>query len=119
MLKHLTISSLLVIFMFTACGDRKEPPKSMSSGMKCGAGKCGANAVDGNSLLHKKRVNMLSQMREDDTRKKCVENAKSTKAMYDCVRDAKTGSLTLKCGSSKPQSSQSIMKCAVGKCGAN
>ena len=107
------------LFTLSSCTDKKEPPKSMSSGMKCGAGKCGANAVNGNLILQKKKKNILSQMRSDDTRKTCVQNAKTTKAVYNCVRDKKTDRLSLKCGTAQQKSIQSIMKCAAGKCGAN
>ena len=88
----------LIILTFSGCSEKKEPPKTVGSGMKCGAGKCGANMFDSNSALDKKKKNILSQMREDDKRKDCVMGAKSTKEAYNCVRDAQTNKLSLKCG---------------------
>ena len=105
---------VVTILFFTGCSEKKEPPKSVGSGMKCGAGKCGANMFDGNSALAKKKKNILSQMREDDSRKDCVIAASNTKALYDCVRDPKSKKMSLKCGSNQPQ--ESAMKCAAGKC---
>ena len=106
----------LIILAFSGCNEKKEPPKTVGSGMKCGAGKCGANMFDGNSALEKKKKNMLSQMNENDNRKDCVITAKNTKDVYDCVRDETSGKLSLK----YPQKSMpkgSTMKCGVGKCG--
>lgn len=77
--------------------------------MKCGAGKCGTNMSDGNSALLKKKKNILTQMSESDSRKDCVLKAKTTKAVYDCVRNAETGMMSLKCGS----------KADAMKCGNN
>ena len=105
----------LIIFTFSGCDDKKEIPKSVGSGMKCGAGKCGANMFDGNSALDKKKKNILSQMREDDTRKECVIGAKSTKEAYDCVRDKETKKMTLKFGLDTTKK-EPAMKCGVGKC---
>ncbi|MCW9026852.1 MAG: hypothetical protein OQJ77_06000, partial [Thiovulaceae bacterium] len=75
---------------------------------------------DGNSALDKKKKNILSQMREDDTRKSCVISAKTTKELYDCVREKDGKRLTTKCGDTNAQptmQSDSAMKCAPGKCG--
>lgn len=116
-----TLSACL-LFM-SACSDEQKISKSSAPGMKCGAGKCGANMFDGNGALVKKKKNIFSQMRKDDPRQNCVKNAKSTKKLYDCVRDPKTHIMTLKCGEGKcgatmkPQ--KSVMKCGVGKCGAS
>ena len=58
--------SLLSVFIMTSvlsgC-DKKESKQESMGSMKCGAGKCGINMMDGNSLLIKKKVNILSQMR--------------------------------------------------------
>ena len=117
MFKYILLSSLLVL-AFSGCEEKKEPPKTIASGMKCGAGKCGANMFDGNSALDKKKKNLLSQMREDDTRKDCVIAALSTKEAYNCVRDTKTQKMTLKCCSNTP-SKEPAMKCGAGKCGSS
>jgi len=114
--------SILVLFL-SACSDEKRTTKSSAPGMKCGAGKCGANMFDGNAALSKKKKNILAQMREDDPRKNCVKMAKTTKKMYDCVRDPKTHIMTLKCGEGKcgvamPEP-KPAMKCGAGKCGGS
>ena len=115
MIKSLLLSTLILV-AFSGCGEKKEPPKTVGSGMKCGAGKCGANMFDGNSALDKKKKNILSQMREDDNRKDCVIGAKSTKEAYNCVRDAQTNKLSLKCGTDVMKK-EPAMKCGPGKCG--
>ncbi len=97
------------------------PKASLTEGgMKCGAGKCGANMVDGNSVVAKKKKNMLSQMRENDPRKTCVLNASTTKALYNCVRNPKNKQLLTKCGTGKcgNATEEITMKCGVGKCGS-
>ncbi len=115
----LTLFSLLLL---NGCGEKKEQ-KSSAPGMKCGAGKCGANMFDGNSALAKKKRNILSQMRENDSRKDCVKSAKSTKVVYDCVREIGGKKLSMKCGSGKCGDSiksakpEATMKCGAGKCG--
>ncbi len=120
---------LLIIFMvfFVACGDKKEETSS-APGMKCGAGKCGANMFDGNSALAKKKKNILSQMRKDDPRKDCVAKATTTKATYNCVREPGGEKLTMKCGVGKcgagvsvpkVKKKESSMKCGTGKCGSS
>ncbi len=119
----IAVAGLFVIFL-AACsdGNNADTKKSLTeSGMKCGAGKCGANMADGNTLLAKKQRNILAQMRKDDPRKECVLKAASTKALYDCVRDPKTGKLTTKCGAGKcgaAMQATPAMKCGAGKCGA-
>ena len=121
MFKLLIISSILIIF--SACSDEKKVPSSATSGMKCGAGKCGANMFDGKGALAKKKKNILRQMREDDPRKECVINANRTKEVYDCVRSPKTKRMTLKCGNGKcgsdTKKSEPVMKCGAGKCGSD
>ncbi len=101
--------ALTALLVFGACENKE---KVSETKMKCGGGKCGANMFDSNSALAKKKKNILSQMREGDGRKKCVIKAKTTKVLYDCVRDPKTGKMSLKCGGEGKS-----MKCAAGKCG--
>ena len=113
---------LLILILLGAYGEAKEEREV--PGMKCGAGKCGANMFDGNAALAKKKRNMLSQMREDDPRKDCVIRAASTKAAYDCVRDPNGKKLILKCGSGKcgtgkDRDKMPAMKCGAGKCGSS
>jgi hypothetical protein len=86
--------SVLVFSLFMAgCSDKeKQQEESLTdSGMKCGAGKCGASMVNGNSIVEKKKKNILSQMKADDSRKDCVLGANTTKALYNCLRDPKSG----------------------------
>lgn len=113
----LLLTSLLLI----SCGDKKEAKST--PGMKCGAGKCGANMFDGNSALAKKKANILRQMREDDPREACVKSATTTKDAYNCVREKDGKKLTMKCGAGKCGTSkvqeESAMKCGAGKCGAS
>ena len=102
----------IALFSFWGCDFKKveEGNAPKQSAMKCGAGKCGASMIDDNSVLEKKKKNILAQMRSDDTRKKCVQSARTTKTMYDCLRDKNTKRLTKKCASE--------MKCGAGKCGS-
>ena len=113
---------LLFALFISGCSDEKKVTKTTAPGMKCGAGKCGANMFDGNAALVKKKKNILRQMRENDPRKGCVKAAKSTKALYDCVRDPKTKKMTLKCGLGKcgtaMKTPKPVMKCGAGKCGS-
>ena len=116
MVKKATIAALtLLVLGAGGCGEKKEESSNVP-GMKCGAGKCGANMFDGNSALAKKKKNILAQMAEEDGRKDCVISAKTTKALYDCVRDPISGKLSLKCGSEKKEAA---MKCGAGKCGSS
>ena len=121
MVKTKLIFILLVVLFFISCGDKKEAEST--PGMKCGAGKCGANMFDGNSALAKKKANILRQMRDDDPRETCVKNAKTTKDAYNCVREPNGKKLTLKCGVGKcgtaKEQEESSMKCGAGKCGAS
>ncbi len=117
------ILSILLLLLLSSCSDEKQVPYgSASSGMKCGAGKCGANMFDGKGALAKKKKNILRQMREDDPRKKCVIDAKTTKELYNCVRSPQTKRMTLKCGEGKCGSEMKTpkpaMKCGAGKCGS-
>ena len=124
----LTFTITLLLVLATGCNNRDDNEKSnnpAAGGMKCGAGKCGANMFDGNAALVKKKKNVTLQMRDDDPRRDCVAKAKSTKAVYECVRDPKTGKLTKKCGVGKCGSAMqkdaatSGMKCGAGKCGSD
>lgn len=116
----MTTAIAFVVLSLVGCGEKQE--ERSVSGMKCGAGKCGANMFDGNAALAKKKRNILSQMRDDDSRKTCVLEAKTTKVLYACIRDPKSNKLTTKCGSNKcgesmDQTVQESMKCGAGKCG--
>jgi len=114
------LSSMLLLLLLLGTGqgcssDRDERAKSSDSAgstMKCGAGRCGAGMAGGNIVLAKKRMSILSQMREDDTRRDCVAKAQNTKALYDCVRDPEEGRLSIKCGVMK----EGEMRCGAGKC---
>ncbi len=110
---NLMVASLL---LFSGCSGEKKERKKEVAGMKCGAGKCGANMFDGNRALAKKRSNILKQLSQDDPRVECVKTAKTTKALYDCVRNPMSGKLSLKCGSTTDTGG---MKCGDGKCGAS
>ena len=118
------ILSITLLLLLSGCSDEKKVPEgSASSGMKCGAGKCGANMFDGKGALAKKKKNILRQMRDNDPRKECVIGAKTTKEAYKCVRSPETNKMTLKCGegkcgNAKDQKKMPAMKCGAGKCGA-
>lgn len=116
--KLLIISAVLLVLL-SGCNEKKDEV-AKAPGMKCGAGKCGANMFDGNSALAKKKKNILSQMREDDARKDCVIGAKTTKEAYECVRDD-SGKLSTKCGTDNMKeentTKEPAMKCGAGKCG--
>ena len=92
MRQKITIT-LLSLALLTSCGSDKKEKSLTEGGMKCGAGKCGSSMVDGSSLLAQKKKNILDQMKKDDKRKDCVLKAKTTKVLYDCIRDEKTGRL--------------------------
>lgn len=111
---------LIVMLAVSGCGDKEDrESKDKVSGMKCGAGKCGANMFDGNSALAKKKKNILSQIRENDPRKDCVIKAKTTRETYDCVRNPYTSKLTIKCGNGAMAERSSVMRCGGGKCGGS
>jgi len=121
MRKKIVNALLAASLLFVAgCGEKKEK-KSQVAGMKCGAGKCGANMFDSNKALGKKKKNILDQLAKEDPRRDCVKKAKSTKILYDCVRNPMSGRLSLKCGSSvaNDASNGGGMKCGTGKCGAS
>ena len=118
-MRKLSSVAIVALLLFSGCSSEKEKKKSDVAGMKCGAGKCGANMFDSNKALSKKRKNILDQLKEDDPRKDCVLKAKTTKTLYDCVRNPMTGRLSIKCGSSADLQSGGGMKCGDGKCGAS
>ena len=107
---------LTTILVLSGCADRQKQESITQSGMKCGAGKCGASMMNGSALLVKKKMNILNQLQEDDSRRECVLNATSTKALYDCVRAEDTGRLSKDETTTQPMT-QSAMKCGSGKCG--
>ncbi len=113
--KFLFLSSTLLLL--NACTGEKQKESITEGGMKCGAGKCGASMVDGSAVLVKKKMNILNQLKEDDTRRECVLDAKTTKALYDCVRVEETGRLSTKCSSDNTKKPEA-MKCETGKCGS-
>lgn len=99
----LTITAFAALLAFSACSDRNKSSEDAptAGAMKCGAGKCGANMVSSNSELAKKQRAILGQMSQDDPRMGCVMNAKTTEALYECVRDPKTGKLTMEYGATE------------------
>ena len=115
--------TLLVIFIMSGCTDKEKKDAVTESGMKCGPGKCGASMIDGSAVLVKKKMNILKQLAEDDTRRECVLRSGSTKELYDCVRVEETGRLSTKCSAdnTKHATKKEIpsMKCAPGKCGSD
>ena len=113
------ITTLLLV-LSTGCNDRDDTEKGasgMSAGMKCGAGKCGANMFDGNAAVAKKKANIIKQMEANDPRRDCVANAQTSKEVYNCVRDPETGKLSKNFSGEAVQ--ESSMKCGAGKCGAS
>jgi hypothetical protein len=117
----LAISIISMLFVISGCsGEKKE--SITEGGMKCGPGKCGASMVDGSATLVKKKMNILNQLSDEDDRRACVLQSMSTKALYDCVRVAKTGRLSTKCAADNtkqlPKKEFREMKCAPGKCGS-
>jgi len=112
MIKTVLLAAITLL-VINGCGEKEG--RGTSAQMKCGTGKCGTNMFDGNSALAKKKKNILSQMSKEDTRRQCVIGAKTTKLLYDCVRNPKTQKLSLKCGS---DINKSGMKCGAGKCGS-
>ncbi|AKF24627.1 hypothetical protein YH65_03910 [Sulfurovum lithotrophicum] len=121
------------ILLLTGCSDKEKNKSLTEGGMKCGAGKCGSSMVDGSAVLVKKKMNILDQIKKEDKRRDCVLKAKTTKALYNCVRDPETGRLTIR-ENNKTESfenkitlekkekkvpikvSNGSMKCEAGKC---
>jgi len=120
----LSLSLLTLTLLFTGCTDKDDKKSLTEGGMKCGAGKCGSSMVDGSAVLVKKKMNILDQMTKEDKRRDCVLKAKTTKALYNCVRDPETGRLTIDDKSKTfkavekkaPEKEEPAMKCAAGKC---
>ena len=120
----LILSSTLLLL--NACSGEKQKESITEGGMKCGAGKCGASMVDGSAVLVKKKMNILDQLTESDTRRDCVLNATTTKALYACVRVTETGRLSTKCSTDNTQpkiapkkETTSSEKCEAGKCNSD
>jgi len=88
---------LLISLSLSGCSGEKQKESITEGGMKCGPGKCGASMVDGSAVLVKKKMNILNQLKEEDTRRNCVLKATTTKELYACVRVEKTGRLSTKC----------------------
>jgi len=116
---------LISLALLAGCSDKKKTKSLTQSGMTCGAGKCGANAANGSALLVKKKMNILDQMKKDDNRRDCVLKAKTTKALYACVRVNETGRLSTKCSTDNtqpkvaPKKETSPAKCEAGKCSSD
>ncbi len=123
--KILSLSLLTITLILSGCSDKEKEKSLTEGGMKCGAGKCGSSMVDGSAVLVKKKVNILDQMKKDDKRRDCVLKAKTTKALYNCVRDPKTGRMTVNgnvhaapstAKKALKKEANSTMKCQAGKC---
>ena len=70
-------SSLAITLLFSAllvsgCSDKEQKESITEGGMKCGPGKCGASMVDGSAILVKKKMNILNQLSDGDSRRECV-----------------------------------------------
>jgi len=89
-----TLYMILLIFLLLGC-NQKSKEKSLTGGMKCGAGKCGASMIKDSTSLGKKQMSILKQLKKDDKRIDCVKSAKSIKKVYDCVRDRESGRLKI------------------------
>jgi len=122
-MKHpLNIFFLFAALIISGCTDKEKKESLTESGMKCGPGKCGASMVDGSAVLVKKKMNILNQLSEEDSRRNCVLKALTTKELYACVRIVKTGRLSTKCSSDDTatvKKEASSMKCESGKCGSS
>lgn len=105
----------IMLMLLLACSGEKQKESITQGGMKCGPGKCGASMMDGSTVLVNKKMNILNQLAEDDSRRECVLTANTTKDLYNCVRVEKTGRLSTKCSTDNTVISSS-MKCEVGKC---
>lgn len=121
MKSNILLASLLTLtFAFTACSNKDKEESITEGGMKCGPGKCGASMVDGSAVLVKKKMNILDQLKENDSRRDCVLKADTTKDLYNCVRVEETGRLSTKCSTDNvKEKSEKAMKCEAGKCGSS
>ena len=120
MTKKIITISVLSLALLAGCSDKEKTKSLTESGMKCGAGKCGASMANGSALLVKKKMNILNQMDKKDNRRECVLKAKTTKAVYNCVRVSKTGRLSTKCATDKVTiKNKKVMKCESRKCGSS
>ncbi|CAA6815835.1 MAG: Unknown protein [uncultured Sulfurovum sp.] len=119
----LTVILFSTLLLISGCTEKEKKESITEGGMKCGPGKCGASMVDGSAVLVKKKMNILNQLAEDDSRRECVLKSITTKELYDCVRVEETGRLSTKCSSDNtkqaPKKEISSMKCAPGKCGSD
>jgi len=110
------------LLLLSACSGEKQKESITEGGMKCGPGKCGASMVDGSAVLVKKKMNIIKQLKEDDTRRECVLGSTTTKELYACVREKESGRLSTKCASDNtkqaPTKEVPAMKCEAGKCGS-
>ena len=117
----LTITLLFSALLVSGCTDKEQKGSITEGGMKCGPGKCGASMVDGSAVLVKKKMNILNQLEENDSRRECVLKSMTTKDLYACVRVEETGRLSTKCSSDNtkqiPKKEIPPMKCEAGKCG--
>ncbi|MBA1421200.1 MAG: hypothetical protein FAF03_10235 [Epsilonproteobacteria bacterium] len=121
----ITIGLISLTLLATGCSDKEKTKSITEGGMKCGAGKCGASMANGSALLVKKKMNIIDQMDKNDTRRNCVLKAKTTKALYACVRVNETGRLSTKCSTDNtqpkvaPKKETSTAKCEAGKCSSD
>ncbi|PHS37150.1 MAG: hypothetical protein COB07_11395 [Sulfurovum sp.] len=113
---------VLTLALLVGCSDKEKTKSLTEGGMKCGPGKCGASMVDGSAVLVKKKMNILNQLREDDTRRDCVLKSTTTKELYTCVRQKESGRLSTKCAADNTKKAATkevpAMKCEAGKCGS-
>ncbi len=119
----LTVILFSTLLLISGCTEKEKKESITEGGMKCGPGKCGASMVDGSAVLVKKKMNILNQLADDDSRRECVLGSMTTKELYSCVRAEETGRLSTKCSSDNtkqaPKKEMSSMKCEAGKCGSN
>ena len=119
MTKQIMIIGLISLALLSGCSDKEKTKSLTEGGMKCGAGKCGASMANGSALLVKKKMNIIDQMDKNDDRRDCVLKAKTTKALYNCVRVSETGRLSTKCATDNVKTKdKKVMKCEAGKCGS-
>jgi uncharacterized low-complexity protein len=107
------VAFVVLVLFFGGCDFKKVDESEVSNttpAMKCGPGKCGAAMMGTSTKLVAKKKNVLENMADDDERRDCVEKAKTTQEVQECIGDEDTKSTTMKCGGG--------MKCGAGKCGA-